>query len=62
MCQYHEDNPTVKQTEIGGTLFSFQPSIWMRTDHLPAMFGVERRCVYGFGERAGSSLRLTDCS
>jgi hypothetical protein len=20
MCQYHEDNPTVKQTEIGGTL------------------------------------------
>lgn len=19
MCQYHEDNPTVKQTEIGGT-------------------------------------------
>jgi hypothetical protein len=22
MCQYHEDNPTVKQTEIGGTLAS----------------------------------------
>lgn len=23
MCQYHEDNPTVKQTEIGGTLVEF---------------------------------------
>jgi hypothetical protein len=23
MCQYHEDNPTVKQTEIGGTISSW---------------------------------------
>ena len=23
MCQYHEDNPTVKQTEIGGTRLAF---------------------------------------
>lgn len=28
MCQYHEDHPTVKQTEIGGT--SMNPSRWRR--------------------------------
>ncbi|KAI9727451.1 MAG: hypothetical protein M1834_008395 [Cirrosporium novae-zelandiae] len=36
MCQYHEDNPTVKQTEIGGKL---------NPKEFTAMFGVERSTV-----------------
>jgi hypothetical protein len=27
MCQYHEDNPTVKQTEIGGTLVAIRKPV-----------------------------------
>lgn len=42
MCQYHEDNPTVKQTEIGGTLRFDLSRFWLTN---AAMFGVERRSV-----------------
>jgi hypothetical protein len=42
MCIYHEENPTVKQTEIGGKLTRSSMEV-ARADHLIAMFGVERR-------------------
>jgi hypothetical protein len=29
MCQYHEDNPTVKQTEIGGMPAPSMISTWI---------------------------------
>ena len=44
MCQYHEDNPTVKQTEIGGKQIVPAPKLetYILTGCI-AMFGVERR-------------------
>jgi hypothetical protein len=45
MCQYHEDNPTVKQTEIGGTIRLVPAQTHHVTDSSPAMFGVERRYI-----------------
>lgn len=41
MCQYHEDNPNIKQTEIGGEFAS--ATIRRGTNCTSAMFGVERR-------------------
>lgn len=42
MCEFHEANPTVKQTEIGGEK-SRNDSCSAITNTLLAMFGVERR-------------------
>ena len=43
MCEYHEENPNVKQTEIGGTLRSHPSSPPFALMRYLAMFGVERR-------------------
>ncbi len=47
MCQYHEDHPTVKQTEIGGeSRFAVVIKFFRAFDtdaSLSALFGVERR-------------------
>ena len=44
MCQYHEDHPTVKQTEIGGKADNESYLFRAITDvYNLAMFGVERR-------------------
>jgi hypothetical protein len=45
MCQYHEENPSVKQTEIGGE--KIRPDILCPVvNSYAAMFGVERRYFY----------------
>ena len=42
MCLYHEENPTVKQTEIGGSSYCIlMPNYY--ADAFVAIFGVERR-------------------
>jgi len=43
ICQHHEDNPKVKQTEIGGEAEQ-ELSIFYFANFYIAMFGVERRC------------------
>jgi hypothetical protein len=43
MCQYAEENPTAKQTEIGGMSFVSLSSLWTPANHRTARFGVERR-------------------
>jgi hypothetical protein len=47
MCQYHEDHPTVKQTEIGGK-HAIIHNHCSPADLIPAMFGVERRYTTHF--------------
>ncbi len=44
MCQYHEENPSVKQTEIGGkSMVVSRVSLRSTNSFILAMFGVERR-------------------
>ena len=45
MCQYHEDNPTIKQTEIGGEISALCFANSPLLNQPQAMFGVERRFV-----------------
>jgi hypothetical protein len=42
MCEFHEANPTVKQTEIGGKK-SYSDNCIASANAPLAMFGVERR-------------------
>lgn len=47
MCLYHEENPTTKQTEIGGECTEIiQLAASEAYLHVIAMFGVERRYQY----------------
>jgi hypothetical protein len=50
MCLYHEEHPTVKQTEIGGT-FSVLWHVLATANCYIAMFGVERRYYYWLAYR-----------
>lgn len=43
MCQYHEDNPSIKQTEIGGSCQTPVLNLNVLLIVSLAMFGVERR-------------------
>jgi hypothetical protein len=45
MCQYHEENPSVKQTEIGGEKIK-SGILGPVVNSYTAMFGVERRYFY----------------
>ena len=44
MCEYHNENPNVKQTEIGGES-KIRDKKRIELINPPAMFGVERRFV-----------------
>ena len=58
MCKYHEENPSIKQTDIGSKQSPCAEWNCLRLTSSLAMFGVERRLVR-LECYIGSSLQLT---